>query len=111
MKVVGIVILAIILILGLTWIGQGNDFFLYKVFAPKREEVRREVFEQTKSYQQGMVQDLRRMQREYVTADEEHKAALASVILHTAADFPEEEMPADVAQFINQLKRERSLAH
>ena len=34
-------ILFIVLMLGLGWIATGNDFFLYKYFAPKQEAVRR----------------------------------------------------------------------
>lgn len=108
--VVGLVLLGFVALFGLTWAIQGNQFFLYKVFAPKMEEVRRETFEQTKSYQQGTIQNLRRMQEEYITADAEHQGALASVILHTAADFPEADMPADVRAFIAELKRKRGLA-
>jgi hypothetical protein len=95
---------------GLTWIVQGNEFFLYKVFAPAQENVRRQVFENTKSFNQGMVQELQNMQFEYVKADKEHKQALASVILHRAADFPEDKMPNDLRVFILDVKREQGLA-
>ena len=62
MKIVGICVLAIILLLGLGWLVTGNDFFLFKVFAPKYEQVRRETFEQSKAYNQGMIQELQNMQ-------------------------------------------------
>ena len=104
MKSVGIAIAGLALFLGLIWIFQGNDFFLYKVFAPKYEQVRRETFEQSKAYRQGMVQELQNMQFEYVKADSAHKVALASIILHRAADFSEEDMPADLRTFIRSLK-------
>src|SRR3989344_5595148 len=94
----------------ISWVVQGNDFFLYKVFAPQRENVRRQVFENTKSYNQGMVQELQNMQFEYVKADEEHKKALASIILHRAADFPEDKMPDDLRLFIADLKKEQTSA-
>lgn len=111
MKVAAVVtVLFTVLVFGLSWIVQGNDFFLYKVFAPQQEGVRRQVFENTKSYNQGMVQELENMQFEYVKADDEHKKALASVILHRAADFPEDKMPADLRAFIKNLKKEQGLA-
>ena len=108
--VIGIVLLAVVVVLGLTWLGQGNDFFLYKVFAPKYEQVRRETFEQSKAYNQGMVQELQNMQFEYVKASPEHKAALASIILHRAADFDlnQPSVPADLREFIEQLRRDRT---
>ena len=52
-KVVGSVLGIVVVCLGFGWIATGNDFFLYKVFAPKYEQVRRETFEQTKSYNQA----------------------------------------------------------
>ena len=87
---------------------QGNDFFLFKVFAPKYEQVRRETFEQSKAYNQGMIQELQNMQFEYIKADHKHKEALSSVILHRAADYPIDKMPAELRAFINDLKNERS---
>lgn len=109
-SVVGVMVLLVVVGGGLAWIVQGNDFFLYKTFAPARENVRREVFENTKSYNQGMVQELQNMQFEYVKADKEHQAALASIILHRAADFPEDKLPEDLRVFIQELKKERGLA-
>jgi hypothetical protein len=99
---------AFLLLVGLPWLVMGNEFFLYRYFAPQREAVRREVFEQTKSYQDGVAQDLRAMQAQYVTASDEHKAALASVIIHRATGM-EDVLPADVRLFVDGLKRERGL--
>lgn len=97
-------------IVALIWIAQGNDFFLVKVFAPKYEQARRQTFEESKAYNQGTVQELQRMQFEYVKATPEQRDALASVILHQSADYPEESMPPDLREFIHRLKRERGLA-
>ena len=109
-QVVGAIVLGIAAILGLTWIVQGNDFFMYKYFAPKYEQTRRQVFEQTRSFNQGMVQELQNMQFEYVkTTDPNAKAALASIILHRASGYNLEDpiVPADLREFIQQLKQER----
>ncbi|MEQ1500155.1 MAG: hypothetical protein ABL917_02135 [Parcubacteria group bacterium] len=108
-------IIVFVLIVGtaIGWFAQGNEFFLYKVFAPAQESVRRQVFEQSKAYNQGMIQELQNMQFEYVKEkDKDAKAALASIILHRAADYnlEDERVPADLRQFINQLKRERTEA-
>lgn len=110
--VIGMVAAAIIVLLGLTWLFQGNDFFLYKTFAPKYEQVRRETFEQSKAYNQGMIQELSNMQFEYVKAAPEHKAALASIILHRTADFDLEQaqVPADLRAFIADLRKQRSVS-
>ena len=110
--VVGIALLALVALLGLAWVVQGNEFFLYKTFAPKYEQVRRETFEHTRSFTQGMVQDLQKMQFEYVNADDDHKDALASIIVHRAAGFDLNDpvVPADLRQFVERLRRERTQA-
>ena len=111
-RVVGIAILVMVGLCAAGWLVQGNDFFLYKVFAPKQEQVRRETFEQSKAFNQGMIQELQNMQFQYVQADAGHKAALADIILHRAADFDlnQPQVPADLRSFIEQLRRERTTA-
>jgi hypothetical protein len=89
----------------LTWVLQGGDWFMYKFWAPKYEQVRRETFEQTKSFRQGMIQEIRKSQREYASADTQSKKdAIASYILHSTADFPEEEMPSDIRGFMSDIR-------
>lgn len=101
-------LLAVVLMVALPWLVMGNEFFLYKYFAPKREGVRREVFEQSRAFNQGMIQELQNMQFEYIQANEESKQALASIILHRAADYPADKLPADLRAFIEDLKQERA---
>lgn len=106
--VTGWILLAALVLMGLGWAFQGNSFFMYRYFAPKQEAVRRDVFEQSKAYQQGMVQELQNMQFEYAKATPSQQAALASIILHRAADFDENEMPADLRAFVQQLRNQRT---
>ena len=101
----GAVVLFAVVFVGLPWLFQGNDFYLYKYFAPKYEDVRRETFEHSKAFNQGMVQELQNMQFEYIKDDPEHKSALASIILHRAADYDESKLPVDLREFIQGLKR------
>ena len=108
--VIKYVLLFVMLSLGLSWIFQGNDFFLLKVFAPKYEAVRRETFEQSKAYNQGMIQEIQAMQFQYIQADAEHKKALASIILHRVADYDMSKFPPDTARFIAELKRNQELS-
>jgi hypothetical protein len=97
----------IVLALGIVWVAQGSDFFLFKVFAPKEEQVRREVFEQSKAYNEGMVQELQSMMFEYAKATPEQKDALASIILHRVAGYDVDKLPSDLREFVLQLRRER----
>jgi len=105
--IVGVFAGFFLLILGVTWAIEGNDFFLYKVFAPQYEKARRETFEESKAYNQGMVQELQNMQFEYVKATPSEKEALASIILHRAADYDLARLPSDLRSFIENLREER----
>jgi hypothetical protein len=106
-KVVLIGLLALVVVLGLDWVGTGNDFFLYKYFAPKQAAVQRQVFENTPSYNKGMVQELENMEFQYIKEkDPNAKAALGSIILHRASGYNlnDPDVPADLRSFIEQLK-------
>jgi hypothetical protein len=80
-----------------------HDLLFTAFFAPKFENVRRNTFEQSKSFRTGAVQELQNMQFEYIRSDAEHKAALADIIRHRAAEVPEDAMPADLQSFISNL--------
>lgn len=100
-----------IVILGVIWLVQGNDFFLAKVFAPRMEQIRRETFEQSKAYNEGVAQELRRQQLEYInprlTVDQ--KKAIGSVILHQTAGYDTTKLPPDLQQFLNQIKQDQGV--
>ena len=105
------VFLVIFVCLGITWIIQGNDFFMYKVFAPKYEAARRQVFENTRSFNQGMVQELDNMRFAYIKEkDPNARQALASIIIHRSEGFNLNDpiVPYDLRSFINDLKNEKS---
>ena len=84
--------IALVMLLG--WVFQGNDFFMYKVFAPKYEQVRRETYEQTKSYRQGSVQRLDSLCTQVADADDDHKPMLNDVIAHEFAEWDTSDVPA-----------------
>jgi hypothetical protein len=86
----------VLVLTGLGWFFQGNDFFMYKFFAPRTEQVRRETYEQTKSYKQGSVQRLSTLCTQVADADEGHKGMLNDIIAH---EFVEWDM-ADVPQHL-----------
>lgn len=110
MKVLGMVIGVLIVVLALAWVFQGNDFFMYKYFGLKYEQQRRQIFEQSRAFNQGMVQELQNMQFEYAKANLEQKDALASIILHRASGYNLNDpiVPSDLRGFVEGLRRERS---
>ncbi len=86
-------VMAIAVILALSWLFQGNDWFMYKVFAPKYEQVRRETYEQTKSYKQGSVQRLDSLCTQVADADQGHKPMINDVINHEFVEWNTEDVP------------------
>jgi hypothetical protein len=108
-EIIAFVTLSLLGILALTWIVQGNDFLLYRTFAPKQEEVRREVFEQTKSYNEGMAQEIRAMQLDYVKANDEQKKAIASIVLHRVAGYDLTKLPPDLRAFVRDVGSSQGL--
>lgn len=95
MKYVASGLLIVVVLLGLSWAVEGNDFFLYKFFAPKQENVRREVFENTQSYTQGKIQNIGQECFAYHSTDGAQKAALAAEIRNEAATIDINKLPAD----------------
>lgn len=82
-------------LLALTWIFTGNDFFLYKYFAPKQENVRRQVFENTQSYTQGKIQNIDKECFDFHAAEGAQKKAFAAEIRNEATTIDLGKLPAD----------------
>jgi hypothetical protein len=92
--------------LALEWFGRGNQLMLDKAFSVQEENVRRETFEHSKAYIEGNIQELHNLQIQYAQADQDHRKALGGLILHRMADFPQDELPVDLRDFLSQLRRE-----
>jgi hypothetical protein len=75
--------------LGYCW----TELFLYQFFAPRQEAVRRQVYEQTKSYRQGSVQRLNTLCSQVASADDDHKGLINDVINHEFAEWDTNDVP------------------
>ena len=101
---IAIFIAMTVVILGLTWVFEGNDFFLYKYFAPKRAVIERKVFEETPSYVRGNIQELEKQHMDYIKATPAQQAAMKPIILQEAAGINQDNLPPDLKSWISQLK-------
>ena len=88
----------------LIWGVAYHDLIFTSFFAPKFENVRRNTFEQSKSFRDGSIQELENMRFEYVKASPEHKVALKDIIIQRATEVPEDALPQDLYNFIQGLK-------
>lgn len=76
-----------------------------RYFAPKHEEVRREVFMETRSFNEAKLQQLSKLRLEYLREDDaDFKAALASTIRHTFAEYDETRLPQELRTFLHEIK-------
>lgn len=105
LKIVAGVLALVVFLLVVTWAIQGSDFFIYKVFAPKYEQTRRDVFEESRAFNQGLNQEIQNMRFDYEQADDEHRAALRSIILHRAAGY-EDHLSEELQAWVVTLKGE-----
>jgi hypothetical protein len=98
MKIAAYLILFIALVFALDYGG----ILWQSVTAPKREEVRREVFEQTKSYREGKRQELVRYRLQYMRATtNDEREAIASTVRLSMADVNPDELNPELKQFLD----------
>lgn len=101
--IIVILTMAFIFIMGFAI--QGNDFFLLKTFAPKYEQVRYDTFKQSQAYNDGMANEVNKVQLKYTTATDSEKATLASYILSELGAYDTQNLPPNQRSFIEKLKR------
>lgn len=105
-SVVGFFVI-IMLFAALGFLGSAYQLALYSYFAPRYANVQRQVYENTHSYNAGMVQNLYEMMFAYnKTTDPNSKIAMRGVFLHTVADYDESKLPADLQLFTEKLKQD-----
>lgn len=103
MKTVLAWILGAIITIAVVWLLAFNGLLMGAYFGPKQEQVRRNTFERSKAYNDGMVQEIQAMQFQYEQADDKHKAALASIIRHRLAGYQNHQLPSEIEEFVRTL--------
>jgi hypothetical protein len=103
-RVTGVIVLVMVAMFALGFIATGGDLLTYKFWAPKQENARRQVFEQTQSYVQGKVEYITRLRYQYAGADGAQKSALRTLILDEASTIDNSKLPPDLQAFIDTLK-------
>jgi len=106
-KIAGLSVAGFIGVMLLGFILNGYGLIHYKFFGPRFENVRREVFENTRSYNEAKVQDLAKYRLEYMRATSEEKEALRSTIVIMFANYPIERLPTELQGFMRELHYHR----
>jgi hypothetical protein len=100
--IIGIALLIGIMVLGALL--TGYDFAMFKFWAPKYENAKREVFENTQGYVQGKVSYLTTLRFQYGSASGDQKEALRNLILSEASTVDNDKLPGDLRGFVEGLK-------
>lgn len=96
-----LIVLAVLIIpvlLGLYQLG------MFSFFAPKFRDAERKVFKQTRSYNEGKIQQLAKYKFEYEKGDTQTKQIIKSTIVHMYADFNCNEMPYGLKTFLTEMR-------
>jgi hypothetical protein len=98
---IGVFILILVLaVVGFCFLDYSGIFWSSKV-GVWREDVRRNNFEHTKSYNQGKIQDLAKYFHEYNEADASGKVAIKATVRQMFADYDSSLVPDDeLKQFL-----------
>ena len=84
------------------------DYFMnvkwFGFIEPQKENVRREIFTNTRSYNEAKVQDLLKYRLEYLKAKEDEKEAIASTIRLSFAEFDESKLQPELRNFLRKIK-------
>jgi len=86
------------------FIATGGDLAMYRFWAPKQENAKRVVFENTQSYVQGKQEYISRLRYQYQMSEPgaQHEA-LRQLILSEAANVDNSKLSPDVQSFLRSI--------
>jgi len=108
MKAIGWVTVSIVGVAILIGIAFGLELIgleWTRYFAPKREDVRRETFEHTRSFNEAKKQELLKYRLEWVRAEDDvEREAIESTIRHAFADYDENQLDEELRGFLQTVR-------
>ena len=97
---------AVAALMGITWFVTSYDLQSRKHFDPQYEQVRRDTFTHSQSYNEGMMQNLDKMRIEYATTrDADAREAIASTVRHDYAAFDRSQLSPEDRAFMAQVEQ------
>lgn len=92
------------LVIAVLIIESGNflSFWNFSFFAPKVEQVRYNTFENSQSYNDGMIRDLQEFQLEWAGSTDSQKDTIRAVVLQRFSHYDESRLPTNLQLFYDQ---------
>lgn len=103
----GVIVLLLVLSAGGIGVALANRWINLQVegwFAPREANVQREVFENTKSFNEGKEQELSKAYREYMSGDADEKQGIKTYVRHTFADYDIERLAPELQNFVRDCR-------
>lgn len=108
MKIFGYIItgiLGLVAFIALLFVLEIGGLQWKKFFAPQHENVRREVFKETRSFNEAKLQELTKYRLEYMRAkDDLEKSAIASTVRLSFADYDKDKLPYELQVFVEEVQ-------
>ncbi len=102
-----IVVGTIFFVLGIIVTSIGIRFtrlYIEGYFQPKERDVQRRVFEKTRSFNEAKKQELLKVYKEYLTADEKTKKGLRTYVSHAFADYDITRLDPKLQKFVKECR-------
>jgi hypothetical protein len=108
-RILAVVLCVVIVAYVIGFFVTGGDLIIYRVFAPRYENAKRNVFEQTQSYVDGKIAYLSTLRLDYESAKaqpgaEIRRESLRRLIVTEAAQVDNAKLPDDLRVFVSDLK-------
>lgn len=100
---VGVGVLILVGVFGLSLAFNGMDSANRAVFAPINANIDRKTYENSASYNEGMIRDFENLKLEYLKGTPDQKDALKATIIHRFSVYPYNRLPADLQTFYDSL--------
>lgn len=98
-------VVALVLLFG---IGLGGRYLAMRVerwFGPREQSIQREIFRETRSYDEGKLQELVRYRLQHARADSDvERAAIESAVRHAFAEYDASRLPPELRNFVHQCQ-------
>ena len=95
-------------IIALSWVGMANSVAIKRTFGVADANAEREIYENTKGFQDGTIKALRDYQMDYLkSTSEDHKAGMREIIVSEADKISEDKLPQDLKKFVQDIKEKR----